>query len=123
MAPIKEKRIGGTEKRADSLLHYTCKYRVKFTFSTGIKDNNLSSEGGSCRLCGSHFDITVWIVWIQKAMTPAFGTRSCSSCNRLVTAAGPNMVTPVALPPGRLRLSTRPSLTGSPNMPNTIGIV
>ena len=43
--------------------------------------------------------------------------------SRLVTAAGPNMVTPVALPPGRLRLSTRPSLTGSPNMPNTMGIV
>ena len=38
MAPIKEKRIGGTEKRADSLLHYTCKCRVKLTFSTGIKD-------------------------------------------------------------------------------------
>ena len=66
MAPIKEKRIGGTEKRADSLLHYTCKYRVKLTFSTGIKDNNLSSERGSCRLCGSHFDITVWIIWIHE---------------------------------------------------------
>src|SRR5262249_26788506 len=37
-----------------------------FTFSTGIKDNNLSSERGSCRLCGSHFAITVRIVWIHE---------------------------------------------------------
>src|SRR5215831_5924937 len=32
-------------------------------------------------------------------------------------------LTPVALPPGRLRLATTPSLTGSPVAPNTIGIV
>jgi hypothetical protein len=32
-------------------------------------------------------------------------------------------VTPVTLPPGRLKLSTKPSLTGSPPIPNTIGIV
>ena len=31
-------------------------------------------------------------------------------------------VTPVTLPPGRLKLSTRPALTGSPPIPNTIGI-
>ena len=31
--------------------------------------------------------------------------------------------TPVTLPPGRLRLATRPSLTGSPPVANTIGIV
>src|SRR5262245_9559170 len=33
------------------------------------------------------------------------------------------MVSPVALPPGRLKLSTSPSLTGSPPTPNTIGMV
>ena len=32
-------------------------------------------------------------------------------------------VTPVMLPPGRLRLATSPSSTGSPSMQNTIGIV
>jgi hypothetical protein len=30
------------------------------------KDNNLSPERGGCRLCGSHFEITVWIVWIHE---------------------------------------------------------
>jgi len=33
------------------------------------------------------------------------------------------MFTPVALPPGRARLWTRPSLTGSSATPNTIGMV
>ena len=32
-------------------------------------------------------------------------------------------LTPVTLPPGRLRLATRPSLTGSSPTPKTIGIV
>ena len=32
-------------------------------------------------------------------------------------------LTPVALPPGRARLATRPSLTGSSPTPKTIGIV
>ena len=44
-------------------------------------------------------------------------------CIRLATATVPNIVTPVALPPGRLRLATKPSLTGSPLEANTIGIV
>src|SRR6516165_8910372 len=56
-------------------------------------------------------------------MAAAFGMSSCISCSRLVTAASPNMVIPVTLPPGRLRLATRPSLTGSPLAVNTIGIV
>ena len=33
------------------------------------------------------------------------------------------MITPVTLPPGRFRLATRPSLTGSPPIVKTIGIV
>src|SRR5262249_48371069 len=35
----------------------------------------------------------------------------------------PKKLMPVALPPGRARLATRPNLTGSSPTPNTIGIV
>jgi len=35
----------------------------------------------------------------------------------------PSMLTPVMLPPGRLRLETKPRLTEPPPVPNTIGIV
>jgi integrase len=33
------------------------------------------------------------------------------------------LITPVALPPGRLRLATRPSATGSEPVPKTIGML
>src|SRR5262249_61824470 len=66
VAPVKEKRIGGTDKRADSLLHHACKCCVKLAFAAGTKDNNLSPERGGRRLCGSHFEITVRIVWVHE---------------------------------------------------------
>src|SRR6202049_3852564 len=34
--------------------------------------------------------------------------------SRLATSMGPERVTPVTFPPGRLRLATRPNVTGSP---------
>jgi hypothetical protein len=51
------------------------------------------------------------------------GTRSRSSPSRFGSIRLVNRVTPVTLPPGRLKLSTKPALTGSPPIPNTIGIV
>src|SRR6516162_11827261 len=50
----------------------------------------------------------------------------CNSCNNPSCFAPSNAVTkviPVTLLPGRLRLATRPSLTGSPPVTKTIGIV
>src|SRR2546430_4448724 len=45
----------------------------------------------------------------------------CSS--RLAVSSALTKLIPVALPPGRAMLATRPSLTGSSGTPNTIGIV
>ena len=42
--------------------------------------------------------------------------------SRFPSSDGPRMLTPVAFPPGRLRLATSPSLTGSPPRSNTIGM-
>jgi hypothetical protein len=52
--------------------------------------------------CWSREDIVLFIAFVCVAVTK---------------------VTPVTLPPGRLRLATRPSLTGSPALTKTIGIV
>src|SRR5215831_7659132 len=51
------------------------------------------------------------------------GTRSRSNPSRFGSIRLVNRVTPVTLPPGRLKLSTKPALTGSPPIPTTIGIV
>ena len=56
-------------------------------------------------------------------MTLAVGTSSCSSSSRFGAISSFNWVTPVMLPPGRLRLATRPSLIGSPPVSKMIGMV
>ena len=56
-------------------------------------------------------------------MTSVAGASSCNSSNRFGPSSAFNVTTPVALPPGRLRLATRPDLTGSPPPLNTMGIV
>jgi hypothetical protein len=48
---------------------------------------------------------------------------SCNSSSRFGAISTFNWVAPVTLPPGRLRLATRPSCTGSPLVVKTIGIV
>src|SRR6516165_629406 len=59
----------------------------------------------------------------STAIRTALGTRSCSRPNRLATISADKKLMPVALPSGRARLATRPSLTGSSATPKTIGIV
>ena len=44
----------------------------------------------------------------------AVGTSSCSSSSRFGPSSTFNVVTPVRLPPGRFRLATSPTATGSP---------
>ena len=56
-------------------------------------------------------------------MTLAVGTNSCSSSSRFGATSTFNCVTPVTLPPGRLRLATKPSVIGSPPVSKTIGMV
>src|SRR5262249_6054631 len=53
----------------------------------------------------------------------AAGTTSRSSCNRFITSSAAKIFIPVRLPPGRDKLETRPSFTGSSGAMKTIGIV
>jgi hypothetical protein len=59
----------------------------------------------------------------STATRVAAGTISRRSCNRFVTSSIWRIFVPVRLPPGRARLATRPSLTGSSAETKTIGIV
>ncbi len=64
------------------------------------------------------------LLWFTSiAISAAVGTISRSSSIRFASSATANRLTPVTLPPGRLRLATRPSLTGSSPITKTIGIV
>ena len=59
----------------------------------------------------------------KKAMVPGCGKSSRTSPRRFGPSSLVNTLTPVALPPGRLKLLTRPSWTGSKPLANTMGIV
>ena len=59
----------------------------------------------------------------SQAMVAGGGTNSCSSPRRFGCKGPDPKVTPVILPPGRLRLVTRPLAIGSPPLMNTIGMV
>ena len=59
----------------------------------------------------------------RRAIRVAPGRTSCSSSSRLATSSTPIKVAPVTFPPGRPRLDTKPALTGSEAVVNTIGIV
>src|SRR5262245_48083841 len=58
----------------------------------------------------------------STATRTAFGTSSRNSPNRLARTSEVKKLMPVALPPGRARLATRPCATGSPLTPKAIGI-
>ena len=64
-----------------------------------------------------------WFGSNNTAMTAALGTSSCSSPSCFAAKSVTVKTTPVTLPPGRLRLATRPVLTGSMPVVKTIGIV
>ena len=59
----------------------------------------------------------------RKPITAAFGTSSWSISSRLGASVLYRKLVPVRLPPGRFRLDTRPSLTASPPIEKTIGMV
>ena len=56
-------------------------------------------------------------------MVVAEGSNSRSSSSFFCPTSMFKLVTPVRFPPGRFRLATRPSVTGSVAVSNTIGIV
>src|SRR5262245_37139546 len=59
---------------------------------------------------------------ISTAMRVAEGSSSRTNSKRFATSSALKMLMPVRLPPGRARLATRPSLTGSSAEMKTIGI-
>src|SRR5215471_16188168 len=58
---------------------------------------------------------------MSRAMLVTVGSSSRNSSSRFGAISTPKLVTPVTLPPGRLRLATSPTATGSVATLNTIG--
>src|SRR5262245_19820044 len=59
----------------------------------------------------------------SRPTVPVLGASSRNNSRRFAPSGPLIVVTPVALKPGRLRLATRPDLTGSEDVWKTIGIL
>ena len=110
-APAGEEWIGANHEPACPQLDQLCEDRIEVTFGAGIQDMELQPEGAGRRL---HLLTVVSAIaglagLTSSAMTLAVGSSSCSNSSRFGATSTFAWVTPVTLPPGRLRLATRPS--------------
>ena len=123
--PAREICIGADHEPARPQLDQLCEDSIEVTFGAGIQDMEFQPEGTSRRL---HLLCVGFgksgIGWVDEQGYDA------SRRDQLVQQLQPLWrdlhivwVTPVTLPPGRLRLATRPSLTGSATVSKTIGMV
>src|SRR5262249_24880308 len=105
-------------------LAHRCKGGTKFPLVCAFQNKESPSDGLTGLLHSAQFGFQFRLIRIsEQEMTEAFGTNSWSSPSCLATRSTVVKVTPVTLPPGRLRLATKPVLTGSLPVTNTIGIV
>src|SRR5262249_58076798 len=116
--------IVADQKAACSELVQGCKDRIEVALRARMQDMELEPEGAR-RVCSSVDCVSAAGVSGLTSAARMFvvGTSSCSSSSRFDPNSTPNTVTPVRLPPGRLRLVTSPTSTGSNPMIKTIGIV
>src|SRR5262249_10603860 len=115
-----EESIGADHEPACPQLEKCCEDCIEVAFGARVQDTKL--RAAVCRSLDS-----AWALGLagltRSAMTVAAGTTLCSSSSAFGATSTANAVTPVRLPPGRFRLATRPSLTGSRPVVKTIGTV
>src|SRR5215472_144413 len=121
-APGGKERTGRNDERVGLLLDKGGKAVVQFALGAGLENMKLLAERARgvfqiLQLVRSGFGST------SAAIAVACGSSSRSSPNRFASNATVQKLTPVALPPGRLKLATSPSFTGSEPVKKTIGMI
>jgi hypothetical protein len=120
-----EEPVGGDEEGIGALERKTGKGRIDLADRRGVEDMDLQPDGRGgfpySRNVVSALEALLGLM--STAKRTALGTKSCKSRSRLAATSREKELKPVALPPGRARLATRPSRTGSSGTPKTIGIV
>ena len=124
--PIGEQERAGTdEQRTSPALDERCKGCLDVAVAADIENDELLPDRLRRGLHVSSLRLGIQDVFgfTSTAIVVALGTSWRSSSSRFAPNTPEKKTTPVTLPPGRLRLATRPSLTGSPPVAKTIGTV
>ena len=123
-APVIKEWGGGYHQRMDLLLLYGSKSSLKVIFAAGIHDMKLAAQCARHGFQFSDLKLGDRVIWICKQPNDGgSGNQLQQEPQRSATVSWATSVTPVTLPPGRLRLSTSPNITGSLPMTKTIGMV
>ena len=106
-APAIEECIGSDHERAGSQLDQGREDRIEVAFGAGMQEWSCSPRvrAAACRSL-ARISAEGLAGLTRSAMMVAAGTNSCSSSSRFGPSSTFNGVTPVTLPPGRLRLAT-----------------
>src|ERR1700730_17267736 len=118
-------RIVADAQSVGLLLHDSDNGTFDLAFVRGLDNDHLQPEAPhrGLRLLDVILHEARMFGFTRRAIRVAPGRTSCSSSIRLATSSTPIKVIPVTFPPGRPRLGTKPALTGSEAVVNTIGIV
>ncbi len=123
--PSGEEGAGADEEGVGPLAHKRREGRIDLAAGAGVEDLICSPRA---RAAGStSLNVVSVIVGLagltSTATRVAAGTSSRRSSSRFAANSPSKKLIPVRLPPGRARLATRPSLTGSSADTKTMGIV
>ena len=120
-----EERVTGDEQGVGSLAHQGREGRLDLARCTGVETEICSPMARAAsrisRKVASADDALAGLTSTRN--TNGLGHQLVQQCQPLGREFVGKKLIPVALPPGRARLVTRPSLTGSSLTPKTIGIV
>ena len=123
-ATTNKKWVGGDYQPFDFVADKCCKRGFDRAGIARLNDIDLHPDGGRRRSQVSRNGLGIGMVGInQQSDARNGGTSSCSKPSCFAATSETKKCTPVALPPGRARLATSPSFTGSSVAPNTMGMV
>src|SRR5262249_8845953 len=123
--PVVKERGALDEEAVGSFANKACEGRLDLAAAAGIVHLNLQPDGAGGRFASRNVvSVTAASAGLTStAIRVAPGTSWRRSSNRFAANSVARKLIPVRLPPGRARLVTRPSLTGSSETAKTTGMV
>jgi hypothetical protein len=103
-------------------LGYPLKGSVKLAGAGRIQNQQTHARNLGCGLDFSYLSGTIALRgFVNRATIAPVGNNSRSICSRFGANSTSSVVVPVTLPPGMLKLGTRPLATGSPRCERQLG--
>jgi hypothetical protein len=96
---------------------------ISATLRTEAVTSSTAKAGAAALVEGKNSECGA-VSGLKMAVTRTMLGATClSNCNHFPAMGGSKLLNPVMLPPGRAKLATKPSPTGSETATNTIGIL